>query len=500
MALQITLEGSNLTEIRKMDSRVQSYNIEMTELTGGTFWKPYTLEQVAGTEEFPIADDMQEMLKIMKDMQTIQPEINLYNEKLRTLAKAFGPVIIRISGSWANRTYYDLDNHTNGVVPEGFEFVLTKEQWQGALDFAKAVDAQILLSVANCVGVHENGNGPWMPEQASLLWDYTKAQGMKIDYAEFMNEPNMLAGMMLPEGYSIEDFGRDHDIFAKWLQENHPETTLVGPCSADGDRGSVAGGFGALLLKTNDIMEKISIMPKIFSYHSYNGISERGQMFGQHYDFEEATSDEYLAITMQDLAYHEIIRDKYMPGTAMWVTESADAACGGNTWAPTFVEALRYVEELALFVQRTDGIIFHNTLASSAYGLLEAETYHPRPQYWAALLYSKLAGETVYDTKMERMEGAHVFAHSRKDGKNGICYIVINNSRKESTLANVPDCLQYMLTSDEIRGMDIQLNGEVLQMKDEKTMPEITGKVIKSGVVELPPCSVTFFVTEEMFY
>ena len=413
MGITITLNPSNLSKIREMDSRVQSYNIEMTELTGGTFWKPYTAEQIAGSEEFPTADNMQEMMKIMQGMQTKQPAINLYNKKIRTLAKAFGPVIIRISGSWANRTYYDLDNHTGGKVPEGFEFVLTKEQWQGALDFVKEVNGQILLSVANCKGVHENDNGPWMPEQAKLLWDYTKEQGMTIDYAEFMNEPNLLAGMMMPENYSSDDFARDHDLFAAWLKENHPETTLVGPCSADGDRGSVAGGFGALLLRTEELMGKIKVMPEIFSYHSYNGISERGQMFGSHYDFSAVTTNEYLAVTMQDLEYHNRLRDQYMPGAPMWVTESADAACGGNTWASTFVETLRYVEELALFNINTEGIIFHNTLASSAYGLLDAETHEPRPQYWGALLYSKLAGTTVYDTKIERVEGAHVFAHSR---------------------------------------------------------------------------------------
>lgn len=496
MGITLTLEPSKLTKIREIDPRVQSYNIEMTELTGGTFWKPYTPEQIAGTEEFPRSDNMQEMMKIMQGMQTKQPAINLYDKKIRTLAKAFGSIIIRISGSWANRTYYDLDNHTNGEVPEGFEFVLTKEQWQGALDFAKEVNAQLLVSVANCKGVHENGDGAWMPDQAKVLWDYTEAQGMTIDYAEFMNEPNLLQGMMLPENYSVNDYARDHDLFAKWLREKHPETKLVGPCSADGDRGSVAGGFGALLLRTNDLIDKLTIMPEIFSYHSYNGISERGQMFGQHYDFSEITSNEYLAVTMKDLEYHIPMRDKYMPGAPMWITESADAACGGNTWASTFVESIRYVTELALFNQRTDGIIFHNTLASSAYGLLEAETHNPRPQYWAALLYSKLAGTTVYDTHEELIEGAHVFAHSRKDKKDGICYIIVNNSRTDVTTIEVPVCEKYVLSSDAIRSLDIQLNGTVLQMVDDITMPEINGEKTEAGKIELPPCSITFIVTE----
>lgn len=494
MGKAVTLDISKLKKIREMDPRVQSYNIEMTELTGGTFWTPYTPEQVSGEEEYPVFENMDDMLAAMKSIQCKQPAINLYHPRIRTLAKAFGPVIIRFSGSWVTRTYYDFDGHTNGEVPKGFEYVLTKEQWQGALDFVKEVGAQILVSVANCTGVHENGNGAWMPEQAKVLWEYTKAQGLTIDYAEFMNEPNMLGGMMLPENYSVEDFGRDHDLFAQWLKENYPETKLVGPCSCDCPRGAVAGGAASLLLRTEDLIASCKIMPDIFSYHSYNCISERGQMFGHHYPASENLSEEFLGATMEDLEYHVPIRDKYIPDSPLWITESADGACGGNTWASTFAETFRYVDELARFNKIADGIIFHNTLASSAYGFLDAATHQPRPQYWAALLYSRLAGTTVYDTQEEIREGCHLYAHSRKDGKPGICYICINNSHTESLELEVGECERYTLTAPYLRSEDILLNGRLLEMIDEETMPEITGVREESGSIIIPPCSVNYII------
>ncbi|MGL5693850.1 MAG: hypothetical protein ACRCXA_07225, partial [Peptostreptococcaceae bacterium] len=375
-------------------------------------------------------------------------------------------------------------------------YVLTREQWQGALDFVKAVNGQILVSVANSYGVHENNSGAWLPDQAEKLWKYTKEQGMIIDYAEFMNEPNMLHGMMLPDGYGVKEFGRDHDLFTKWLKENYPETKLVGPCSAYCSRGAVAGGFGALLLKTDDLMDACTIMPDIYSYHSYNGLSERGQMFGHHYDASEITSEEYLSVTMQDLEENLLIRDKYMPNAPMWVTESADGACGGNTWAPTFVETIRYIDELARFNTKTEGVIFHNTLASSAYGFLEEGTHDPRPQYWGAVLYSKLAGTTVYDTHEEIVEGAHIYAHSRKDGKDGVCYICINNSRTEETIVNIPKCERYTLSADHLRSKDIKLNGEVLKMIDDKTIPEFVGIKEEKGSINLQPCTITFLVVD----
>mgnify|MGYP003537607358 CR=1 FL=1 len=66
-----------LNEIRKVDPRLMSYNVEMTEITGGTFWKAYTKKQVEGTEPFPALSSFADMGKIMQ----VYPPINLYDEK-----------------------------------------------------------------------------------------------------------------------------------------------------------------------------------------------------------------------------------------------------------------------------------------------------------------------------------------------------------------------------------------------------------------------------------
>ena len=44
-------------KLRTVDPRLMSYNVEMTEVTGGTFWKAYTPEQIAGTEPVPPAGE-----------------------------------------------------------------------------------------------------------------------------------------------------------------------------------------------------------------------------------------------------------------------------------------------------------------------------------------------------------------------------------------------------------------------------------------------------------
>ena len=54
MAGFVKLDPSKLAPLRETDERLVSYNVEMTEVTGGTFWKAYTEAQIDGTEEFPV--------------------------------------------------------------------------------------------------------------------------------------------------------------------------------------------------------------------------------------------------------------------------------------------------------------------------------------------------------------------------------------------------------------------------------------------------------------
>ena len=53
MAEFVKLDPAKLSALRQIDERLVSYNVEMTEVTGGTFWKAYTDAQIDGTEEFP---------------------------------------------------------------------------------------------------------------------------------------------------------------------------------------------------------------------------------------------------------------------------------------------------------------------------------------------------------------------------------------------------------------------------------------------------------------
>jgi len=498
MAQFVKLDPSTLKELRTMNPCLVSYNVEMTEVTGGTFWKAYTEAQVDGTEEFPVIQDWSNM----GNLQQWYDPIDTKNPRLIKLAKELGTAWIRVSGTWANKTYYDFDGHCNGKVPEGFQNLLTKDQWLSLLDFVKAVGGKLLVSIANCPGIHA-ADEPIPFDQADLLFRTSKEYGVPISAAEFTNEPNLIALGGLPKGYTAADHARDHDRFGAWLKENYPECLFVGPCTVgdidmfgigmDGAGGGMAAGFE--MVTTEQLLGDYKVPMNVFSYHYYNGVSERGAAMGGHWPVEAALTEAYLGVAANCARQYTARRDRYVPGGQMWVTESGDAGCGGNTWASTYMDVPRTLNELGEFCTVTDGVIFHNTLASSDYGYLKHGTFEPRPNYFAVLLWNRLMGQTVYETGEPIREGAHVYCHSRKDGKEGVVYLIVNNATEPTTISLPKDALRYTLTgSGKMRSRVMELNGQPLTLLENDELPPLEGVEQPAGDVELPGGSCTFLV------
>ena len=508
MAEIIKLNPEGLEQLRVMNPRLISYNVEMTEVTGGTFWKAYTDAQIDGTEAVPAPD----FSKGMAAMHQWYDPIDTTNPRLIKLAKALGSCWVRVSGTWATRTYYDFEGTG---MPEGYNNHLRKEQWINLLNFVKAVNGKLMISVANCDGLHKHDE-PWNPSQAEKIFALSKEHGVPIEAVEFVNEPNMLQATGFPKDYTAADFRRDQDIFHKWLRANYSECLVVGPSDTDPKAmqvdawgnphpwaaqqgGMDTAGIAAVLAycSTADLMDGCTEKLDVFSYHYYNGVSERmaPMMPSAFTPAEGAMSEAYLGAAAHTARCFASYRDKYCPGGEMWVTESGDAGAGGHTWASTYLEVPRTLNEIGDFSTVTNGVIFHNTLASSDYGWLKHGTFVPRPSYFAVLLWKQLMGNTVYATGEKLREGAHVFCHDRADGKEGKAYLVINTSWTETTTVELPKAAEvYALTGNgKLRSRTMLLNGKELVLGENDEIPALTGVTVE-GTLEVAPGGCTFIV------
>lgn len=472
ISIKLNLHG--LTQVGEIDERYQSVNVEMCEVVGGKFWIPYNL-----LDSTKVKSGGFDALK-----RKIAP-IDLYEKKLRTLAAALGPIYIRVSGTWANTAYFqDNDEPQLTAVPDGYENVLTRKEWKGVIDFCKAVNGKLVTSFAISNGIRDKA-GNWTPAQIQPLINYTKSIGGEIAAAEMFNEPSHASYGGAPKGYDASRYAKDFAAFKSFVSTAMPEMKIMGPGST-GEGGLIPVGKS---MATDSIF---TATPKpgfeIFSYHFYGGVSKRciGKLTPQN-----ALAEDWLSRTELGLKFYQDARDKYQPGAPIWLTETAEAACGGDPWAAAYLDCFRYLEQLGRLAKKNVQVVMHNTLATSEYALLDQETHDPRPNYWSALIWNKLMGTKVYEAGSP-VKGLDIFVHNLKNSANGMAVLIVNPTDAEQSVTIPSNAEQYMITADELEAKTIKLNGDILKLKPGETLPDIKGKKIKAGEVKLPMHSILF--------
>jgi len=226
------------------------------------------------------------------------------------------------------------------------------------------------------------------------------------------------------------------------------------------------------------------------SYHFYGSVSHRcmGNM-----KLDQALTADWLDRTDTVEAFYAELRDKYLPGKTMFLNETAQAACGGDQLAGQYMDTFRYLNQLGTLAQKGVQAIMHNTLASSDYGLLNEDTYEPRPNYWAALLWNRTMGTVVLDPKTPKDQAVRVYAQCSKDGKGGVTILALNTDATQEQSITVPKAAQrFTLTASELTSDKVMLNGTELKTAADGSIGALKGSPVNAGAVQLAPASVTF--------
>ena len=459
---ELSVTPATMARIGTVDERFQSYNVEMIEVTGGRFWKPY------GPNTWNVHSDLYEY----------RTPIDLTNARLRRLAAALAPAYIRVSGTWANTTFFADSASAPSAPPSGFNGILSRQQWLEVVKFSQAVGAQIVTSFAVSPGTRDAA-GIWSPDQARHFLAYTRSIGGTIAAAEFMNEPNLAEMGGAPTGYDAAEYGRDFKVFHSFLKEEFPEVMVLGP-------GTIGDTTFASELVTASAPGGVDAV----SYHYYGALSERCNGSAAP---EAALSDAWLSRTDQTLSFYRLLRDRFEAGKPIWLTETADAACGGNRWAVTFLDTFRYLDQLGRLAKAGVQVVMHNTLAASDYGLLDERTLAPRPNYWGALLWRQLMGTTVLDAGVPIQTGLHVYAHCQREAPDGVTLLVINTGRDAARSLTLADASErFTLDAASLQDGTVRLNGQPLELDAKDDLPGIAGVRTAAGMLTFAPATITF--------
>jgi heparanase 1 len=474
-----SITPSSLPRIGTISERFQSYNIEMIEGTGGKFWKPYRLKPDAQPAQ-PPRSGSDTPPGMDSNLYQYRPPVDLANARLRKLAAALGPAYLRVSGTWANSTYFADSDDAPRMPASGFNGVLTRRQWRGVVDFAHSVDARIVTSFAISPGTRDAA-GVWQPDQADRLVGFTRSIGGSIAAAEFMNEPNLAEMGGAPAGYDATAYKRDFGLFRAFMKSASPETMIAGP----GTVGEPAMAADLLAASGVDVV----------SYHYYGTLSERCS--GKSTP-EAALSEDWLTRTGKTLAFYQSLRDRIEPGKPIWLTETADAACGGNPWASSFLDTFRYLDQLGRLAKAGVQVVMHNTLAASDYGLLDETTLAPRPNYWGALLWRQLMGTTVLEAGGPVQSGLHVYAHCQRGRPGGVALLVINADRDAPhTVTLAAAAMRYTLDAANLLDERVRLNGNPLTLSAGGELPTIEGIPTTANAVTFAPATISFLAIPE---
>lgn len=491
---EASIAPATMSRAGSVNERFQSYNIEMVEVTGGRFWKPY------GQTAEPKASESGHATLGGIDPSRFgyRPPVDLSNARLRRLAAALGPAYLRVSGTWANSTYFqDSDAPAPATPPKGFGSVLTRQEWKGVIDFARAVNAEIVSSFSTSEGTR-NAEGVWTPKQARALLNYTKSIGGSVAAAEFMNEPTFAEIGGAPKGYDAAAYARDFAVFHKFIKSAAPHMILLGPGGVG--EGTMLAPPSMHTIASADILSAVGPVFDAISYHSYGAVSARcappGSPMGTTTD--AALSAEWLSRGVHAEEYYAALRDRFEPGKPIWNTETGQAACGGDRWAATFLDTFRYLNQLGSLARRGVQVHIHNTLNASDYGLLDENTYEPRPNYWAALLWRRLMGSTVLDPGVSPSPNLHLYAHCLRGTHGGVSLLAINADRNAAHTVAIPaKAVRYTLTARNLLDKTVELNGNELALGAGDTLPDLKGLSMPAGSVTFAPASITFLAFPE---
>ena len=357
------------------------------------------------------------------------------------------------------------------------------------------MDAPIVTSMPTGVGTR-GVDGIWQPDRARRWLAFTKANGGTIAAVEYMNEPTLASMGGAPKGYDAAAYGRDFPGIRRIHAEGVSGNEILAPGSvgeANADWAVATGGYGDLeVLPAADLATATGDADG-FSYHHYGAVSQRCMVMGHQTSEDQALSEDWLGRTDQTLAYYRAVRDRTMPGRRFWNTETADAACGGNPWAGTFLDTFRYLDQLGRLAQQQVDVVIHNTLVASDYGLLDEDSFEPKPNFWGALLWRRLMGTAVLDAGFANRGGMHVYAHCLRGVSGGVAVLILNTDRHNASTLTLPsDAARYTLTAASLTDKSISLNGAPLQLGPNDELPAMAVEATTAGVLDSAPASFTF--------
>ncbi|XP_069832823.1 heparanase [Dendropsophus ebraccatus] len=367
----------------------------------------------------------------------------------------------------------------------------------------------LLYRFANCSGFHlifglnalvRNKNDHWNSSNAKLLINYCNSKKYIMSW-ELGNEPNSFkkkSGVYVDGSQLGKDFITLHDLLSKYSR--YRNSGLFGPDIGQPKKSSQKM-LESFLKAGGKVIDSVT-------WHHY------------YVDGRTASVKDFVNPNVLDTLSSEIntvfkIVNETVPGKLVWLGETSSAYGGGSPGlSNTYIDGFMWLDKLGTSAKLGIDVVMRQALfGAGSYNLVDSN-FEPLPDYWLSLVFKKLVGSIVLNASLRNckkvnVENIRVYLHCTNTNnpkyKVGDVTLFALNLNNHTQKVQWPSFLsgkyvdEYLLLPGEggLFSSTILLNGEVLKMVDEKTLPDLNGKQLDPGIpLILPSMSFGFFVVK----
>jgi heparanase 1 len=464
----VVIDGSR--PVAMVSERFLSIAIDTAQVVGGAFWTP---GDTSGSGTAPV------------------PPFDFTRARLLALAGPLGHAMLRVGGTDADRTYYALGDPPPSTPPPGYQWILTRAQFDALSAFASALDFQILFTLNAGVGPRDQ-QGPWQPDNARALMRYATQAAAPLAVWELGNEVNaypLLFGFTL----SPADYAADVQTARTLVAAEAPGARLAAPASA---YWPLIGELGGLLPEFARIGgDRIDVL----SWHYYPQQSARCAAAVLRATPTRLLDPSYLDEIDRWADEVEQARAGHAPQAEGWLDETSNAQCGGAPGiSDAFVSSLWWLDELGKMAQRGTPVVVRQSLTGADYGLLAEPSLDPRPDYFASLLWRRLMGTRVLAVTTKNEPSLRAYAHCT-EGRAGAVTLLLINLDLTRTLNVAVDGIGearelYAVDADDLSSPTARLNGEILSVGADNALPALRPRLVGGDTIALSPTTYAFAI------
>jgi hypothetical protein len=461
--------------VAEVDERFLSFAVDTAQVVGGKFWAPKG-EGSGLLDTHPVGS------------------YDFARPRLRHLAAALAPAYLRIGGTDADRTVYDMGD-APAAPSGGARWVLTRRRWDEVNAFARAVDLRVAFTL-NAGPSARDDRGDWNPESARSLIAYSQAQGYPVDVWELGNEVNAFP-VHHWKWLSVDRYAGDLARVRGLLADLHVSGRLAGPSSA------FWPVLGEMRSFSEPLMKKAGGQLDILSWHYYPQQSHRCPVATRRAKPGRMLSADDLAdVETWAARVEQSVRD-HNPKATIWLGETGGAQCGGEPGlSDAYADALWWLDELGRVARRGHAVVVRQTLSGSDYGLVDDRPLEPNPGYWASWLWRNLMGRQALAAQSS--PSLRIYAHCARTSAplhrpGAVTALIVNvDPRGHAEIELGPSARVLRLEADGLGARTVRLNGEPLRANTEGDPPALADFVPDpSAKLVLPPLSIAFVLLPE---